>query len=573
MSVVLVIRQEEKAAVLKEIALRIAGGMEMELKIWVATEGEEAAGWAKNLEGVGVTEVVEMNGPRRRRLVEAAVAEAKPELLIVGKSAGVKSDAPDRKFSGWLFEHLPCQVLVVRIDGEEAPHEGKVLVPCAGGRNSRRALKIAHAWAGPETVAFQVRPDVDEISMAVGEAALEKIVKRAGLDPTLLHTKVVLGDHFAKALEEEVASGEYAMLLLGATNEKTLRGKLFGTLPERLLASETGRLVGVVRAERAVGHRFRDWVGRLIQIKIPQLNRDERLALFDEVESKSRWSFDFASLMTMATAIAGMGLLLNSAAVVIGAMLVAPLMMPLVGGGLALSQGHWPLWNRAIGAVVRGFVLALLIGLVLGGIARFFDLGMTFQLEARGKPNLLDLGVAFVSGIAASYCIARPKLSGALAGVAIAAALVPPIATVGIALVLGDTSTSTGAALLFGTNVVAVVLGASFNFVLAGVRGRGRDGEWARRGLIVLMLIMAGLLVPLTSFLFTGLSQSTHVERRVEPVLPKGMKLVSVLRMDGGGYEVVVESPRPLTRALQEKIKAALGGLEEVRLRTILVID
>ncbi len=76
---------------------------------------------------------------------------------------------------------------------------------------------------------------------------------------------------------------------------------------------------------------------------------------------------------------------------------------------------------------MRGFCFALLLGLGMGILARFLELGSTDQLRMRGQPNTLDLGIAFVAGIAASYCIARPKLSGTLAGVTIAAALVPPI--------------------------------------------------------------------------------------------------------------------------------------------------
>jgi len=224
----------------------------------------------------------------------------------------------------------------------------------------------------------------------------------------------------------------------------------------------------------------------------------------EEIEGKARWSFDFAALMGMATLIASLGLLANSGAVVIGAMLVAPLMMPLIGSGLAVVQGNWPLWARGMKAVGLGFLAALIIGLLSGLLARVAGFTLTDELTARGNPTLLDLGIAFVSGVAASYCLARPKLSGALAGVAIAAALVPPIATVGITVSLGAWSVATGAALLFGTNVVTVILGSAFNFWLAGLRGRGEGGEWRRRMLIFLMLACIGCAVPLTLVLIDG---------------------------------------------------------------------
>ena len=569
MSVCLVIRTEEEAHRLKEFALKVAGGMDEMLEIWVATEVKVSGDWVDALSSEGVESVKFFSGLDRLPQVMVEVGEVGPALLIVGKHP---SDL-DRSFSRDLFAKLPCQVLVVRLVDGELPMRGKILVPCAGGRNSRRALRVAHAWAGSQTVAFQMRANVDELSEVVGQKHLAKIVKKAGLDPELIHTKVVLGDDLTKALCDEVASEDYAMLLIGAQDSGTLKRKLFGMLPGKAMKGMDGLTMGVIRAERPVGHRMRQAVSKVIHAKVPQLDRDERLALFEEVESKSRWNFDFASLMVLATAIAAMGLLLDSAAVVIGAMLVAPLMMPLLGTGLALSQGNWPLCRRALGAVMRGFLFALLMGLGIGFCARLFDLGMAPQLEARGNPNLLDLGVAFVSGIAAAYCIARPKLSGALAGVAIAAALVPPIATVGIAFVLEDGATSRGAAFLFGINVVAVVLGAALNFVLAGVRGRGKDGEWGRRGLIILMLVCAGLVVPLTSILFSSLSKASDLEQLVSDELPEGIALLSVSRIQEGGYEITLESSEPVKKELHEKIREALGEKEKVRLRTILVID
>ena len=95
--------------------------------------------------------------------------------------------------------------------------------------------------------------------------------------------------------------------------------------------------------------RIKEALGHVLRLSVPQLEREERIALVDEVEGKARWTFDFAVLMALATAIAALGLLANSVAVVIGAMLVAPLMTPVVGGGLAVVQGNWPLWRRRTG--------------------------------------------------------------------------------------------------------------------------------------------------------------------------------------------------------------------------------
>ena len=228
-----------------------------------------------------------------------------------------------------------------------------------------------------------------------------------------------------------------------------------------------------------------------------------------------------------------------------------------------------------MGAVGRGFCCAFALSLALGFLARCLDLGLTDQLRMRGEPNSLDLGIAFVSGIAASYCIARPKLSGALAGVAIAAALVPPIATVGIGLALGLTTVALGAALLFGTNIVAIVLGAGLNFMLAGISGIHKAGAWGRRSLIVLILVCLGLAVPLTSVLISRLSRSEQLEQAIAKELPEGIHLISVSRLRRGGFEVAVESEGTVEKGLASEVAETIsrieGRRETVKLRTVLI--
>lgn len=575
MSVCVVIRCVEEAMALKAFGLRVAGALHETLELWIADSEKVEAAWLVELEGLAVTQVRDFSGANRKRLVLDAAKEEWPRLLIVGKQAGSKSDDHNGRFSSDVFERSHCQVLAVRVSDELATAGNRILVPCAGGRHSRRALKLAQALSETGTVAFQVRPESDELSEEVGHHHLEKVIKKAGLNTEDVLTRVKLSEHFAEALSEEMTDESYGMLIVGASDSGTLRRKLFGTLPERLLNREEGLTVGVIRAERSKGHRFREMVGRLIHINIPQLNRNERLALFEEVESKSRWNFDFAALMMLATAIAGMGLLVNSGAVVIGAMLVAPLMMPLIGTGLSLVQGNLPLARQALGAVGRGFCFAFALSVAMGFLARWLNLGLTEQLRMRGEPNSLDLGIAFVSGIAASYCIARPKLSGALAGVAIAAALVPPIATVGIALALGQTTIALGAALLFGTNIVAIVLGAGLNFTLAGISGNGKAGAWGRRSLISLVLVCLGLAVPLTSVLLSRLSTSEQLEMAIKEELPEGVTFVSANRMRGGGFEVTVESAGPIGTDLLPKLVDAIEEVEgekgAVKLRTQLV--
>jgi len=170
-----------------------------------------------------------------------------------------------------------------------------------------------------------------------------------------------------------------------------------------------------------------------------------------------------------------------------------------------LVQGNEKLIRDALKSVILGFTVALAIGAILGLFLRIFapDLEVTQQMIYRDKPNVLDLIVALASGVAGAYAMGRPNLLSALPGVAIAAALVPPIATSGLALTMGDLSLSGGASLLFFTNIVAIVLGTAMTFWAVGVSTRvGSDGRavqvWPRYWFLAFVVISFVLAIVVT---------------------------------------------------------------------------
>jgi uncharacterized hydrophobic protein (TIGR00271 family) len=235
---------------------------------------------------------------------------------------------------------------------------------------------------------------------------------------------------------------------------------------------------------------------RFVQRHVPQLDREHRVSLVERIQSNSAWDFDFIALLCLSTLIAGLGLIRNSASVVIGAMLVAPLMTPIVGAGLGLAHGNVRLIKSALQTVLRGFATAFVIGIVLGLLT---SPEMTSEIESRGAPTVLDLVVALVSGVAAAYALGRPNLLSALPGVAIAAALVPPLAASGIALSLGDWWHAKGALLLFLTNIVAIILGTTTTFWSVGIRPEKPDKPtvrwplWTFVGLVALTVGLTAL--------------------------------------------------------------------------------
>lgn len=176
------------------------------------------------------------------------------------------------------------------------------------------------------------------------------------------------------------------------------------------------------------------------------------------VARDARLDRKFLLLIVLASAIATLGLLQSSTAVVIGAMLVSPLLGPIMGIGFGLATLESGLIKRSLVTLAAGMAVAILVAMLIIWISPIKD--VTPELRARTQPTLLDLGVAVVGGIAGVYAIMR-KLSGVMVGVAIATALVPPLSTVGFGIATGRFDFAMDAALLFLTNTLAISFAAT----------------------------------------------------------------------------------------------------------------
>lgn len=184
----------------------------------------------------------------------------------------------------------------------------------------------------------------------------------------------------------------------------------------------------------------------------------DRSLILASVARDARLDRKFLLLIILASMIATLGLLQSSAAVVIGAMLVSPLMGPIMGIGFGLATLESNLIRRSLVTLAAGMAVAILVAMLVIWLSPIRD--VTPELRARTQPTLLDLGVAVVGGIAGVYAIMR-KLSGVMVGVAIATALVPPLSTVGFGLVTGRFDFALGASLLFLTNTLAIAFAAT----------------------------------------------------------------------------------------------------------------
>ncbi|WP_244282290.1 DUF389 domain-containing protein [Synechococcus sp. UW140] len=165
----------------------------------------------------------------------------------------------------------------------------------------------------------------------------------------------------------------------------------------------------------------------------------------------------FIVLTVGASLIATLGLLANSTAVVIGAMVVAPWIHPLRASAFAVLLGRVRLLGRSLSTLAIGVVLTTVLSAVLGALVALPQFGS--EVTARTMPNLLDLGIALVAGGLASYAKMRSDAVSSLAGTAIAVALVPPVCVMGLLLSQQNWSLAAGAGLLFSTNLLGILTG------------------------------------------------------------------------------------------------------------------
>jgi len=420
--------------------------------------------------------------------------------LVYVQDGPVEPDADVSVRRRRLLREAPSEVVVLRPGREDQPHSG-VLVGAARGPHCAAAMKLCadlgDAGHGPLQALF-IEPNIGRDAAAVGRRILARLLNRAlGDRDEGAERHVIVDDVPHRGIVSASEDLQPGLLVLGTSKLGALGQRLRGTVWQRVERQTQGTPLALVRAAMPLRNRFLRRLETGLVRTVPQLQREQRLALVERVQSNSQWDFDFFALMCLSTLIAGIGLLQSAPAVVIGAMLVAPLMTPMLGVGLALAQGNPFLLRSSLRSVVMSFVTAVVLGTLLGwahpGLER-----PTLEMLSRGGPNLLDLVVAFVSGVAAAYATSRPNLLAALPGVAIAAALVPPITTAGLALSMGEFELFAGSSLLFLTNLVAIALAATMTLWAVGVRYVKESTAYIRWASIALIVAALGLSVHLS---------------------------------------------------------------------------
>ncbi len=225
--------------------------------------------------------------------------------------------------------------------------------------------------------------------------------------------------------------------------------------------------------------------------------------LFFEGATARRKYEQFAILLFLAAVIATAGIVSNSTATVIGAMIIAPLMTPIMATTAALTMGQTRRAGRALilVGIGVGFVVALsaFLGWLYTGV---LDFATNPQITGRVSPTMVDLVAALASGAAGAYCMSREDISDSLAGVAIAISLVPPLCVVGLSLQAGRWDDASGALLLFVTNFLSILLAGGAVLAILGLSRAANAsivGPARRNAYVAIALATLVVCVPLAT--------------------------------------------------------------------------
>lgn len=273
------------------------------------------------------------------------------------------------------------------------------------------------------------------------------------------------------------------------------------------------------------------------------------------------WAYRFTVMLTLSVIVAVMGLSLNSAAVVIGAMLLAPLMQPVLATGASLAMG---LPGKTAQSAIRVLAATAWCIAIAWAISKLIpNQAFTSEVLSRTAPDVRDLIVALAAGAAGAYATVREDASASLPGVAVAVALVPPLGAVGITLEAGDLDRARGALLLYTTNLVAIIFVSILVFVITGFVPARRIATQIPR--MVLTTVLATAVVVVVAMPLLQASQAsvkaTEDKADAETVVDawlNGADLDRTVDISNNAVEVVLRGFRSDNGLRQDDLQADL---------------
>ncbi len=283
------------------------------------------------------------------------------------------------------------------------------------------------------------------------------------------------------------------------------------------------------------------------------------------LDGQPRWQSAFSVMLLLAAGIAALGLSQNSAATVIGSMIIAPLGQPIVALGAALAM-VWPRETfRLLGIIGAGALAVIVVGYFIGLLLPVAT--PNAQILARTSPDLRDMGVALFAGAAGAYAYTRDELSGVLPGVAISVALVPPLAAAGLMLEEGRWVLAQGALSLFVTNLVGITVAAGFVMLVTRFAPTPRLKN-RRPGVLVsvflILVAVVGISIPLShqyGQIVDSAAVVGDIHTAVKAVVGNGGPVVEDVDIVGDTVTVTVSDSSAIdTGSVEQAVRSVMGS-------------
>jgi len=302
--------------------------------------------------------------------------------------------------------------------------------------------------------------------------------------------------------------------------------------------------------------------------------------LFFEGDKTQRYLVRFSILLFLSSVIATQGVIEDSTATVIGAMIIAPLMTPIVATTAAIFMGNAQrAWNSFL-LVIGGAIGVIIVSAGFGIIAiHIVDFTGNSQIEARVFPRLIDLVIALAAGTAGAFAICRSDIADSIPGVAISIALVPPLCVVGISLSAAQWMDALGAFILFLTNFLSILLAGGSVFALLGL-GATATKEMShlnkRRAYRIITLGVVLISIPL-ALATTKVARDSLAQAKITEIVnqwvskyPTDFVIKSVLVSGNKAKIVISGTERPSTiEGLGAEINSKVGQVVKVDLRYV----
>jgi uncharacterized hydrophobic protein (TIGR00341 family) len=226
--------------------------------------------------------------------------------------------------------------------------------------------------------------------------------------------------------------------------------------------------------------------------RVKRISREE---LYEEIKEIVDFSWVYLVLIALSCIVAANGLIRDSAAMVIGAMVIAPILGPNVGLALATTLGDIQLMKRSLKSIFYGFTLGMILSVIMGILFPFNP--EVYEIASRTEVSFADIALGLAAGVAGCLSFTR-GISAAVIGVMVAVALLPPMVATGLLLGGGHYNLAMGAALLTVTYIICVNLAGVLTFVLQGIKPKSfierRDGEELSRYAIIIWIALLVLL-------------------------------------------------------------------------------